>query len=117
MVLKGTAAYLHGEDNTMAKYNGKAKGKRSSKQQYDDEQFEAIMKAGAEREEEQKNELIKRVTINRSIKYKNSKQKELIKLIHENQIVFIKGAAGTGKAQPLDEPVLTPHGFVSMGSI
>jgi phosphate starvation-inducible protein PhoH len=101
----------------MAKNNGKAKSRRSSRQQYDDEQFESIMKSGEAREDEQKSELIKRVTINKSIKYKNHKQKELIKMIHENQIVFIKGAAGTGKAQPLDEPVLTPNGFVPMGSL
>ena len=32
-------------------------------------------------------------------------------------IVIYGGAAGGGKAQPLDEPVLTRGGFVPMGSI
>lgn len=81
----------------MAKHNGKTKSRRSSRQQYDDEQFESIMKSGEAREEEQKNDLIKRAVINKSIKYKNPKQKELVKLIHDNQIVFIKGSAGSGK--------------------
>lgn len=82
----------------MAKYNnGKLKNKRSVKQQYEDEQFESIMRTGESREEEQKNDIIKRATINKNIKYKNTKQKELVKMIHDNQIVFIKGSAGTGK--------------------
>jgi len=81
----------------MAKYNGKTKGRRSVKQEYEDDQFDSIVKSGEVRVEEQKTELIKRANINKSIKYKNQKQKELVKLIHDNQIVFIKGAAGTGK--------------------
>jgi len=32
-------------------------------------------------------------------------------------VAILTGSPGTGKAQPLDEPVLTPDGFVPMGSI
>jgi hypothetical protein len=35
----------------------------------------------------------------------------------ENKIIFISGAAGTSKAQPLDAKVLTPDGYVDMGSL
>lgn len=81
----------------MKKYSGKGRDKRSTKQQYEEEQLDTIMRSTEEREDDQKNELIRKSTINKSIKYKNAKQKELVKLIHENQIVFIKGSAGSGK--------------------
>ncbi|WP_284982416.1 3'-5' exonuclease [Arthrobacter sp. efr-133-TYG-118] len=32
-------------------------------------------------------------------------------------LVMMQAGAGTGKAQPLDEPVLTPHGWVPMGDL
>lgn len=35
----------------------------------------------------------------------------------ENRVVSIIAAKGAGKAQPLSEPVLTPRGFVPMGSL
>ena len=31
--------------------------------------------------------------------------------------IMIYGSEGVGKAQPLDAKILTPHGFVSMGSL
>lgn len=81
----------------MTKYKGKTGGKRATKHQYEDDQLDQIMKSEEVREDERKKELINRISINKSIKYKNTKQKDLVKLIHENQIVFVKGAAGTGK--------------------
>ena len=33
------------------------------------------------------------------------------------KLVTITGKAGTGKSQPLSEPVLTPEGYVNMGSV
>jgi len=62
-------------------------------------------------------DIIKNININKNIKCKTLKQKELIKEIQNNQIIFVRGAAGTGKAQPLTEPILTPSGFVQIGSI
>lgn len=37
-------------------------------------------------------------TINKDIKHKNAKQKELCKAIADNQITFVSGPAGTGKS-------------------
>ena len=109
--------HIYGRTYTrMSKHRNRAKERRSAKQ-HEDEELELIMRTAEQREEDQKADVIKRITINKDIKYKNAKQKEFVKLIHENQIVFVKGAAGTGKAQPLDELVLTPIGFVPMGSI
>ncbi len=47
------------------------------------------------------------------------KQIQLLGMIldPENKIIFISGAAGTSKAQPLDAKVLTPNGYVDMGSL
>lgn len=45
------------------------------------------------------------------------KQKELIKLLHENKIVTITGPPGTSKAQPLSALLLTPEGWKKMGDI
>jgi hypothetical protein len=47
------------------------------------------------------------------------KQVQLLGIIldPENKIIFISGAAGTSKAQPLDAKVLTPDGYVDMGSL
>lgn len=44
-------------------------------------------------------------------------QKKYLNVIKNNILTFATGCAGTGKAQPLDEPVLTPSGFVPMGDI
>jgi hypothetical protein len=48
-----------------------------------------------------------------------AKQVQLLGMIldPENKIIFISGAAGTSKAQPLDAKVLTPDGYVDMGSL
>ena len=37
--------------------------------------------------------------------------------LNQNQIVWIRGANGEGKAQPLNEPVLTPNGWVEIGKL
>ena len=50
-------------------------------------------------------------------KFKNKKQKDLHRTILENRITFVRGSAGTGKAQPLDSKVLTPSGWKLMGDI
>jgi len=44
-------------------------------------------------------------------------QKKYSNQIHENTIIFCWGPAGTSKAQPLDSKILTPNGWVNMGSI
>lgn len=97
MVLRRSHPYLVVDETIMKKYNGKGRDKRSAKQQYEEEQLDSIVRTTEQREDEQKSEMIRKTTINKSIKYKNPKQKDLVKLIHENQIVFIKGSAGTGK--------------------
>lgn len=48
---------------------------------------------------------------------KTESQKKLMKTILDNKITFIKGPAGTGKAQPLDSNILTPSGWVKMGDL
>ena len=52
-----------------------------------------------------------------SVSAKNAGQKKALKAISENQVTFIYGAPGTGKAQPLDSTVFTPNGPVKMGSL
>jgi phosphate starvation-inducible PhoH-like protein len=81
----------------MSKNRNRAKDKRSAKQQFEDEEFESLARNADVREDEMRAEVIKRISINKDIKYKNVKQKDFVKMIHENQIVFVKGAAGTGK--------------------
>lgn len=58
---------------------------------------------------------IDKISIN--LKCKNSNQKKLLNLIDSNLITIAAGPAGTGKAQPLTSPILTPNGWVTMGSI
>lgn len=50
-------------------------------------------------------------------KFKNKKQKEMYDTIMCNRITFIRGAAGTGKAQPLYCKILTPDGWKLMSDI
>lgn len=52
-----------------------------------------------------------------TLKYKNIKQKKMYNAICSNRITFVKGAAGTGKAQPLTSNILTPDGWVKMGDL
>lgn len=47
----------------------------------------------------------------------NEEQKEVKRLIHENQIVIITGRAGCGKCQPLTSVVFTPEGISMIGDI
>ena len=59
-----------------------------------------ISEADFARQEEYKSNLadsVKDIKINKNIKCKTLKQKELIKAIKENEIIFVRGAAGTGK--------------------
>ncbi len=51
------------------------------------------------------------------VKCKNESQKNLVNLINKNDITICSGPAGTGKAQPLDSPILTPNGWTTMGEI
>lgn len=44
-------------------------------------------------------------------------QLELVRTIDSNEITFVDGPAGSGKAQPLDSKILTPTGWVNMGDI
>jgi len=79
-----------------------------------------LEKMGLERDKEAQMDRLNAIShfqINKDIKHKNAKQKLLCKTIMENEITFVAGAAGTGKAQPLTEPILTPGGFVEIGSI
>jgi phosphate starvation-inducible protein PhoH len=50
-------------------------------------------------------------------KFKNQKQKEMYNTIMSNRITFVRGAAGTGKAQTLSSKILTPTGWINMGDI
>lgn len=52
-----------------------------------------------------------------SVTAKNPGQKKALKAIAENQVTFVYGRPGTGKAQPLSSTIYTPTGPVSMGSI
>lgn len=52
-----------------------------------------------------------------AVSAKNAGQKKALKAISENQVTFIYGAPGTGKAQPLDSIVYTMDGPVRMGDI
>jgi phosphate starvation-inducible protein PhoH len=45
------------------------------------------------------------------------KQNQLFKGIRTNTLSIVHGPAGTAKAQPLDTPILTPDGWVTMGDI
>jgi len=47
----------------------------------------------------------------------NDEQKEAKRLIIDNQIVIITGAAGSGKAQSLKSKIITPTGLTTMGEI
>jgi hypothetical protein len=49
----------------------------------------------------------------------SEKQKQLLEIClnPDTKIVFIAGPAGSAKAQPLSEPILTPNGWVTMGDV
>ena len=47
----------------------------------------------------------------------NEEQKEVKRLIYDNQIVIITGRAGSGKCQPLTSTVFTPDGISKIGDI
>lgn len=52
-----------------------------------------------------------------SVTAKNPGQKKALKAISENQVTFLYGAPGSGKAQPLDSIVYCPEGPVKMKDI
>ncbi len=56
-------------------------------------------------------------TVFPSVLPRNENQKKLLEAIKYNTVVVAHGSAGTGKAQPLDTPVLTPQGWVNIGSL
>jgi hypothetical protein len=49
----------------------------------------------------------------------SDKQKQFLELAlaDDSKIIFLEGPAGTSKAQPLSEPVLTENGWQKMGSL
>lgn len=51
------------------------------------------------------------------LKPKTRAQTLQIKSMRDNDITFAIGSPGTGKAQPIDELVCTPTGYVQMGSL
>lgn len=101
----------------MAKnHRGQTKKGKKTAEEVQEELYE--MEQDRYREEEERKEaILKTIKFHPGIKLKNEKQKELMKKIHENEIIFVSGAAGTGKAQPLDSIIYTPNGFKTMGEI
>lgn len=53
----------------------------------------------------------------RALEAKTEAQGHYMIAIQGNQLTFGTGPAGTGKAQPLDAKILTPDGWVRMGSV
>jgi phosphate starvation-inducible PhoH-like protein len=101
----------------MAKNNRiKSSEKKKTAQEIQEEIYE-MEQQKYRQEEERKEAILKTIKFQPGIKLKNEKQKELIKKIHENEIIFVSGSAGTGKAQPLDSILYTPEGFKTMGEI
>jgi hypothetical protein len=49
----------------------------------------------------------------------SEKQKTFLDLAlsDKSKIIFLAGPAGTSKAQPLSEPILTPNGWIEMGNL
>jgi len=72
------------------------KDKRKFNQEVKEDIFE-MKERERQVEENKKQILLKSIKFLPGIKMKNDKQKELIKKIHENEIIFIAGPAGTGK--------------------
>lgn len=82
----------------MKKNKSRSKDRRDFNNLVEEElEYSSLMRESEKKEEDKKDDIIKRITINKEIKFKNAKQKQLSNAIHENQIVFVKGAAGTGK--------------------
>jgi phosphate starvation-inducible PhoH-like protein len=80
----------------MAKYKGKPTEKKKTAQEIQEEIYE-MEQQKYRQEEERKEAILKTIKFQPGIKLKNEKQKELIKKIHENEIIFVSGSAGTGK--------------------
>tara|TARA_R110000851_G_scaffold285798_1_gene439573 strand:+ start:23547 stop:24374 length:828 start_codon:yes stop_codon:yes gene_type:complete len=93
--------YLYKKRNLMAnRQSRRPASSKSSRRVIKEELSEFINEADSKRQEEYKSNLensVKDITINKNIKCKTLKQKQLIKTIRENEIIFVRGAAGTGK--------------------
>jgi phosphate starvation-inducible PhoH-like protein len=72
------------------------KDKRKFTQEVQEDIFQ-MQEREREVEANKKTIILKSIKFLPGIKMKNDKQKELIKKIHENEIIFIAGPAGTGK--------------------
>lgn len=80
----------------MAKYKANPREKKKTAQKVQEEFYELEQEKYREAEEK-KEAILKSIKFQPGIKLKNEKQKELMKKIHENEIIFVKGSAGTGK--------------------
>lgn len=103
----------------MPRFKSKGKERKNTRQQYEDDEIEGMMRSSEQKEDEQKANLVKQISINKDIKYKNAKQKDLVKMIHEKQITIIQGPAGTGKTfmalkAALEILKLAPNGINKM---
>jgi len=81
----------------MTKFRKSNRKKGASRRQFEEDELDGLMVNLEEREKAKRDDIIAKANIFKDIKPKNAKQKELIKAIHENQIVIVKGSAGTGK--------------------
>lgn len=73
-----------------------AREKKKYNQEIEEDIFE-MQERQREQEANKKTMILKSMKFLPGIKMKNEKQKELIRKIHENEIIFISGPAGTGK--------------------
>lgn len=62
-------------------------------------------------------ELIVKGRNGKAIRAKTHGQYELVKAIDANDLLYVNGPAGTGKAQPLYSKILTPTGWINMGDV
>lgn len=78
--------------------NTRSKDKRSTKKQIqEDLDYQEILINKDKIDQERVADIINGISIKKDIKFKNKKQKDLAKAIIENDVVFVSGAAGTGK--------------------
>ncbi len=80
----------------MAKHKSSNREKRKYSQEVQEDIFD-MQEREREAEANRKDIVLKSIKFLPGIKMKNEKQKELIKKIHDNEIIFISGPAGTGK--------------------
>lgn len=80
----------------MPKHKPNERNKKKTAQEIQEEIYE-MEQEKYRAEEERKEAILKTIKFQPGIKLKNEKQKELMKKIHENEIIFVSGSAGTGK--------------------